>query len=171
MVTSSAFLVTLFFGGYHLPFVELTHPEAAGILAVLVKFAVFYSKVMLVLCFMMLVRWTLPRVRYDQVLKLCWSSLIPIAMAIVVATSVMVFLGWTATWQMFLMNLALGVVIMVIAPLMPKQDVNHRIPLAGSRFSPLPGEHVITGAAGLHTDDDPYAGLSKDPRGGLVTVQ
>lgn len=172
MVTSSAFLVTLFFGGYHLPFLELTHPEAAGIVAVLVKFAVFYGKVMAVLCFMMLVRWTLPRVRYDQVLKLCWSSLIPIALAIVVATSVMVYLGWTATWQMFLMNMVLGVVIMVVAPLMPKQDVNHRIPLAGSRFSPLPGEQVITGAsAGLHTDDDPYAGLSKDPRGGLVTAR
>lgn len=166
MITSSAFLVVLFFGGYHLPFVALTHPEATGILAVLVKIGVFYGKVMLVLCFMMLVRWTLPRVRYDQVLKLCWSALIPIALAIVVATSVMVYMGWTATWQMLLMNAILTVVIVAVAPLMPKQEVNKRLPLAGSRFSPLPGERVLTGAGaggGIHVTDDPFSSASSAP--------
>jgi NADH-quinone oxidoreductase subunit H len=163
MIASSAFLVTLFFGGYHLPFVELTHPEATGLLAVIAKFTVFFSKIMLVVSFMMVVRWTLPRVRYDQVLKACWGGLIPIGMTIVVATSFMVYQGWTATWQLLLMNVAVGGLVLVVAPLMPKSNVNDRVRLAGSRFSPLLGERVTTSAQpGLHAQSDPYAALATE---------
>ncbi|MEZ6211267.1 MAG: NADH-quinone oxidoreductase subunit H [Phycisphaerales bacterium] len=76
MMTSSAFCVLLFFGGYHLPFVSLTHPEAVGLLPAIVKFLVFFNKVILSVVFMMIIRWTIPRIRYDQVLKLGWQSLI-----------------------------------------------------------------------------------------------
>lgn len=157
MMTSSAFLVLLFFGGYHLPFVGATSPEAVGLGAAIVKFVVYFTKVVLVVCFMMLIRWTLPRIRYDQVLKLAWQSLIPLSIAIVVATSVMVFLGWTATWQMLLMNIAVAAGAMIVAPLMPKADVNKRIPLAGSRFMPLAGERVATAPTDeLALADDPH---------------
>lgn len=171
MITSSAFCVLLFFGGYHLPFVPLTSPEAVGVLPMLVKFAVFFGKVVLSVCFMMVIRWTIPRIRYDQVLKLAWQSLIPISMAIVVATSFMVYLGWTASWQMLLMNVALTVGILVVGPLMPKTDVNRRIPLAGSRFNPLPGERVVTAPTeALALDDDPRTGTRPGSRGSLVTA-
>lgn len=177
MITSSAFCVLLFFGGYHLPFVALTSPEATGLLAVLVKFAVFYTKVILSICFMMVIRWTVPRIRYDQVLKLAWQSLIPMTLAIVVATSLMVFLGWTASWQMLLMNLALGAGFLLVGPLMPRSEVNNRIPLAGSRFNPLPGESVLTfPTEPTALDDDPRASLPPDAprapgaRGSLVGI-
>lgn len=171
MITSSAFCVVLFFGGYHLPFVALTSPEAVGPLALVVKFAVFYGKVILSVCFMMVIRWTIPRIRYDQVLKLAWQSLIPISMAIVVATSFMVFMGWTMSWQLLIMNVVLTVGILVVGPLMPKTDVNRRIPLAGSRFNPLPGERVRTGPTdALALDDDPQTGSMPGSRGSLVTV-
>ncbi len=160
MLGSSAFLVVLFFGGYHLPFVALTHPAETGLLAALVKFVVLFTKVLLSVCFMMLVRWTLPRIRYDQVLKLAWSAMIPISIAIVVATSLMIFFGWTNTWQMFLMNVVLAAGVLAFGPLLPESHVNKRIPMAGSRFSPLPGTTVSTGAApGLHTTDDPHESL------------
>ncbi len=172
MITSSAFCVLLFFGGYHLPFVSLTFPEATGLLAVLVKFAVFYTKVILSVCFMMVIRWTVPRIRYDQVLKLAWQALIPMTLAIVVATSVMVFLGWTASWQMLLMNIALGAGFLLVGPLMPRADVNKRIPLAGSRFNPLPGERASTSPTEpTALDDDPRASLRQGApgtRGSLV---
>lgn len=164
MITSSAFCVLLFFGGYHLPFVSLTHPEATGVLAMLVKIGVFLGKVILSVCFMMLIRWTLPRIRYDQVLKLAWQGMIPASLALVVATSFMVYFGWTSTWQMLLMNVGLGAGILLVMPLLPKADVNKRVPLAGSRFNPLPGERVVTGASsGLHTADDPRAALLGSP--------
>ncbi len=156
MMTSSAFLVLLFFGGYHLPFIPALAPEATGLGAVLLKFVVYFTKVVLVACFMMVIRWTVPRIRYDQVLKLAWQSLIPLSIALVVATGAMVYMQWTATWQLLLMNIALGAGAMLVAPLMPKADVNRRIPLAGSRFNPLPGERASTAPTNeLALADDP----------------
>lgn len=162
MMTSSAFCVALFFGGYHLPGVWLTYPEATGLLAVAAKIAVFVTKVLLSVCFMMVIRWTIPRIRYDQVLKLCWQSLIPASLVLVVATSIMVYLGWTASWQLFVMNVGVGAAMMAVFPFMPKSDTNKRVPLAGSRFSALPGEVVVTGPiGGLAREDDPVRGLGE----------
>ncbi|MEM8836137.1 MAG: complex I subunit 1 family protein [Planctomycetota bacterium] len=144
MITSSAFLVILFFGGYHLPGVAWTTPEAAGLLPALLKISIFIGKIMLVVCFMMVIRWTLPRIRYDQVLKLAWQSLIPLSILLVVTTSVLVFYQWTAWWQYLLMNVIVGGIVLLTLPVLPKSDPNVRAPLAGSRFSPLPGEIVLT---------------------------
>ncbi|MBL8745491.1 MAG: NADH-quinone oxidoreductase subunit H [Phycisphaerae bacterium] len=161
MMTSSAFCVVLFFGGYHVPGLWLTYPEETGLLAVLVKVAVLVTKVLLSVCFMMVIRWTIPRIRYDQVLKLCWQSLIPASITLVVATSIMVYQGWTATWQLFVMNVLVGGAMIALFPLLPKADVNKRLPMAGSRFNPLPGEPVITGpVGGIARADDPIGGLA-----------
>ena len=169
MMASSAFFVLLFLGGYMIPGLEITHPETVGLLPAIVKFVVFFTKVVLSVCFMMLIRWTIPRIRYDQVLKLCWQSLIPVSMLVVVASSVMVYKGWTDLKHMLLMNAALVGVTMVVGPRLPKADVNKRIQLAGSRFSPLPGEHVVTGPSDpTALADAPHASLP--PGQGLVGV-
>lgn len=161
MMTSSAFCVVLFFGGYHVPGFWLTYPEETGLLAVVAKIAVFVTKVLLSVCFMMVIRWTIPRIRYDQVLKLCWQSLIPASIVLVVATSLMVYQGWTATWQMLAMNVVVGAAMLALFPLLPKSDVNKRVPMAGSRFCPLPGEQVATEPKpGLAREDDPVRGLA-----------
>lgn len=156
MITSSAFLILIFFGGYHLPFVPLTSPDATGILAALVKTAVFFTKVMGVVCFMMVIRWTLPRIRYDQVLRLCWQGLIPITLGIVVLTSIWMKLGWTAWPQTLAMNVLAAIVITAIAPLLLNSTANNRkVPLAGSRFSPLKGYEGATAPTDpIHLDDD-----------------
>jgi len=144
MMTSSAFCVLLFFGGYHLPFVSLTHPEAVGLLPAIVKFLVFFNKVILSVVFMMIIRWTIPRIRYDQVLKLGWQSLIPLGITLVVATAIMRHMGWTSPWQLIVMNVVVIALAMIVAPFLPKDDVNRKVPMAGSRFNPLPGETVET---------------------------
>ncbi|MEZ6165004.1 MAG: complex I subunit 1 family protein [Phycisphaerales bacterium] len=77
LVTACAFFVLLFMGGYHLPLIGITDPAATGLLAMLVKIAVFAFKVVLMVCFAMIVRWTLPRIRYDQVMMLGWQAMIP----------------------------------------------------------------------------------------------
>jgi NADH-quinone oxidoreductase subunit H len=145
MITSSAFLAVLFFGGYHLPFIPALSPEATGIGAAIAKFLVLFGKTMLSVVFMMVVRWTLPRIRWDQVMKLAWNDLIPIGIVLIVATSGFVMQGWTAWWQMLLMNVIVIGAGLAVAPLLPKTDLNRRVPLEGSRFAPLPGEQVITG--------------------------
>lgn len=150
LTTASAFFALLFLGGYHLPFVGWTSPEAVGLGPVLLKSGVLVGKAVIAVCFMIILRWTLPRIRWDQVMKLCWNSLIPIGILVVIATAVMVYLGWTGVVPMLLMNLALTVVILIAAPLLPRSDVNHRVRLAGSRFMPLVGENVVTGPRTQH---------------------
>jgi len=145
MITASAFWVALFFGGYHLPFIPWLQPEATGIGPALAKASVYFSKVILVVCFMMLIRWTLPRIRYDQVLSLAWNTLIPIGIAQVVLTSIWVFLGWTSWPALLGMNVLLTAgIVFLLAPATSSSTRNRRIPLAGSRFNPLPGERVVT---------------------------
>jgi len=151
-----AFFTLLFLGGWDpLPFGHLLPDEAAPGLAgfglVVLKFVIYYFKALLFSCFVMVVRWTLPRVRYDQIMMLGWQALIPMSLAVVVMTSVMTYLGDTTalgdlrSWPwMLAANAALLLVMVMVVPLLPRSTRNRRVPLYGSRFSPVPGEIVLT---------------------------
>lgn len=161
MVTSCAFFALLFLGGFHLPVVPGLGVEDTAIVAGLFKLAVFFGKVILLIAFMMVIRWTVPRLRYDQVMFLGWQSMIPLGMALLVMTSVMVFYERTAWYELLAANAALTVVAMVLMPLLPKQSVNRRVPMYGSRFNPMPGERVRTRApGGLASEDRPIEGIA-----------
>ena len=151
LVTSSSFLVLLFFGGYHLPGIGWLSPESTTFVAVLAKFLVFFTKVVLVVIGMMFVRWTIPRLRYDQVMIMAWQFAIPVALVQVVAVSVMIYLGRTSTLELGLLSVGLMLLVWLASPLLPKNPANKRLPLYGSRFSPAEGEVVRTQSA------DPFA--------------
>jgi NADH-quinone oxidoreductase subunit H len=87
VITVSFLTVILFFGGWDFPFLS---QEQTGLLSALAKIMVILFKVALVIIFMMWVRWTLPRFRYDQLMDLAWKSLIPLALVNLVATAVIV---------------------------------------------------------------------------------
>jgi len=146
MVTGSAFFVLLFLGGYDLPMVGALGAESTGIMAVILKFNVFLAKTMLMVCFAIALRWTIPRVRYDQVMMLGWGSMIPAGLLMIVVTSIMVHMGWTGLLPMLGANAFMLVVIMigrkVLASMFGRSVVNHKVPLYGSRFSPVEGSHV-----------------------------
>lgn len=147
MVTSSAFFALLFLGGYHLPLVVPGHlltPEATGLLAVAAKCGVYFVKVALLICFMMVIRWTLPRLRFDQVMQVAWQSVIPMSLVLVVATAVMVYFGQTGLVPMLAMNIVFTVAMLAFIPMLPKQPMNRKIRMAGSRFSALEGETVLS---------------------------
>jgi len=95
VITMSFLTVILFLGGWDFLFLR---QDQAGILSVLAKLVVILVKVTLVIFFMMWVRWTLPRFRYDQLMDLAWKSLIPLSLINLVATAVIVQMwrsGWT----------------------------------------------------------------------------
>ncbi len=99
MITSSAFMVCLFFGGYLVPGWDwLNTSESAG--AMVCRMAVMGMKVFLFICLYMLVRWTLPRLRFDQLMRLAWKSLVPITMGLVAVQAVVIYAGWPQWWTL-----------------------------------------------------------------------
>ena len=91
MVTASALMSTLFFGGWDIPF-TLWDNTAHSLVATLATFVWFWIKILFFVFVFMWVRWTLPRFRYDQLMDLAWKSLIPLALVNLVASAC--FLQW-----------------------------------------------------------------------------
>lgn len=87
MIVMSAFTVSLFLGGWNPGFAL---PE--GTLWTAVSVGVFSVKLLAVLFFYIWVRWTLPRFRYDQLMQLGWKGLVPLALANVVITGIIITL-------------------------------------------------------------------------------
>ena len=137
LFVGSAFFTVLFLGGWSLnPFFAYDLPVAAGFWIILLQFAVVLAKILALVILTMAVRWTLPRFRFDQLMRLAWEGMIPTALLLLLMTSLFVFLGWTE--YLFFGSLAALILILILYPALPKQtDPNHRVPLIGSRFSPL----------------------------------
>jgi NADH-quinone oxidoreductase subunit H len=85
VITVSYLTIILFFGGWDIPFV--TNQYQTGWIWALMKVLAMIIKVALMILFMMWIRWTLPRFRYDQLMDLAWKSLIPLALVNLVATA------------------------------------------------------------------------------------
>jgi NADH-quinone oxidoreductase subunit H len=75
MITTSFFMAIIFFGGWHFP--GLSHIDGIG--GMVLKFAILGFKVFLFLMLYMLVRWTIPRFKFDQLMGIAWQVLIPLA--------------------------------------------------------------------------------------------
>lgn len=107
MVTASALVTTLFFGGYTFPGMSAAASALApylGFLSVLgdptewtlalLQVAAFSAKVGFFMWLFVWVRWTLPRFRYDQLMNLGWKVFLPLSLANIALTAVMIYLGW-----------------------------------------------------------------------------
>ena len=94
MIVAASLIVTLFLGGWSLPgfgFTFLPNGEA-GLLYGLLNIATFLGKMILFLAFFIFIRWTLPRFRYDQLMRLGWKVFLPLALANVILTAAIVAL-------------------------------------------------------------------------------
>ena len=86
LVTISFLTSILFFGGWHFPWIAT--PESAYTGAWLVKLLVLLTKVLLSIFLIMLIRWTIPRFRFDQLMELTWKVFIPLSLANMVAVMI-----------------------------------------------------------------------------------
>ena len=95
----AALFVTLFLGGYNLPWMTDAGFVLPGGYAValghgwvvVIQLVTFLAKVFLVCSFQILVRWSLPRFRWDQLLRFAWKFLLPLAIANLVITAVVLW--------------------------------------------------------------------------------
>ncbi len=92
MFVSSAVMATLYFGGYNYPGMDFVNTLAGPTMGPLIGMGVLFLKIFAFIFFFMWVRWTIPRFRYDQLMNLGWKVLIPLAIANIVLTGVVVAL-------------------------------------------------------------------------------
>jgi NADH-quinone oxidoreductase subunit H len=92
MFISSAVMVTLYWGSYNYPGMDWVAAHAGPTIAPIIGVIVVFAKVFLFIFFFMWVRWTIPRFRYDQLMDLGWKILIPLAIANIVVTGIVITL-------------------------------------------------------------------------------
>jgi len=90
MFVSSAVMAALYWGGYNYPGMDWVATHAGTTWAPLIGTAVFFGKICSFIFFFMWVRWTIPRFRYDQLMNLGWKGLIPLAIANIIITGVVI---------------------------------------------------------------------------------
>lgn len=90
MFVSSAVMATLYFGGYNYPGMDWVATQVGPIAAPLIGTAVLFLKIFMFIFFFMWVRWTIPRFRYDQLMNLGWKGLIPLAIANIIITGIVI---------------------------------------------------------------------------------
>lgn len=100
VLTSSAIIITLFFGGYTLPFLfadgldvtigttQLFAYKMNHLAVTVIQILTFFGKTLFMSWVMIFFRWTLPRFRYDQLMKFGWTKLLPLAIANLAITAV-----------------------------------------------------------------------------------
>ena len=90
MFISSAVMVTLYFGGYDIPFVNEASWGLGSFWMTAISFGVVMAKISFFLFVFLWIRWTIPRFRYDQLMNLGWKKLIPLALVNMIITAAVI---------------------------------------------------------------------------------
>jgi len=123
MVTASALMATLFFGGWDIPFTHWDNGPPWTVWKSLATLGAFTLKTWFFLFLYIWVRWTLPRFRYDQLMALGWKVMLPLALGYLalLATAIWflhVRLGWVYDSRfalaLFAGNVALGILLFFV---------------------------------------------------------
>jgi NADH-quinone oxidoreductase subunit H len=119
MVTASALMVTLFFGGWDIPFTTWDDAPPWTWVKTVATLGMFGFKTFVFLFTYIWVRWTLPRFRYDQLMALGWKVLLPFALLYIALLAVAVWylharLGWAYDQRFALALFAINAVLLVV---------------------------------------------------------
>jgi NADH-quinone oxidoreductase subunit H len=118
MMTASALMATLFFGGWDIPLTTWDSTGDPSVLKTLLTLAVFGAKTFVFLFTYIWVRWTLPRFRYDQLMALGWKVLLPLSLVYITLVAVAIWfirvrLGWAYGTAMALVLGGLNLVLLI----------------------------------------------------------
>jgi NADH-quinone oxidoreductase subunit H len=94
MAIQAGLMATLYFGGWHVPWIsDATLLEYLGSqnLVALVQVSAFTAKVGVFMLLFVWIRWTIPRFRFDQLMRLSWANLIPLGLINIVVTAVVLY--------------------------------------------------------------------------------
>jgi NADH-quinone oxidoreductase subunit H len=123
VITTSFLTVILFFGGWQFPWIATATSAYAG--AWIVKLLVLLTKVGMVISFIMIIRWTIPRFRFDQLMGLAWKVLIPLSLTNMIAVMTVKQFGWNV-WWLTVASAALFVAAGMIAVYTTRSDISRR---------------------------------------------
>jgi NADH-quinone oxidoreductase subunit H len=123
IITISFLTTILFFGGWHFPLIATTEFAYAG--DWLAKFAVLLTKVLTSIFLIMLIRWTLPRFRFDQLMELSWKVFIPLSLANVVIVMMVLQFNWKL-WLLPVLSIGLFVLSGLAAAWAKRYEISHR---------------------------------------------
>ena len=144
MATASGLTATLFFGGWDIPFTQWDNVGPYSVLKTLATLIMFAIKTGFFLFVFMWVRWTVPRFRYDQLMSLGWSVMLPIALGYIVviaaATLGLDMLGVDRGPMFSLALLVMNIVLIVI--LLAWLDKGKLISPASARVGPTELERL-----------------------------
>ena len=111
---AAALASVIFLGGWDVPFLyrdgfEFSLPfVSAGFsvplvhwLVVAIQFVFFVFKIIVLIWFQLMIRWTLPRFRYDQLMSLCWKGLLPVSLLNILVVGAFILSGWLDGWVAF----------------------------------------------------------------------
>jgi NADH-quinone oxidoreductase subunit H len=99
MVTIGAIMTILFLGAWHIPFLssatllswfDFLGTTGSNLVLMFIHVGVFFAKVVFFIYLQMIIRWTLPRFRYDQIMKLGWKILLPLSLANILVTGLVI---------------------------------------------------------------------------------
>jgi NADH-quinone oxidoreductase subunit H len=114
VVSLAAIASVLFFGGWDVPYLyrdgfEFTAPFVAASysvplvhwLVIVIQVLFFLFKIVVLIWFQLMIRWSLPRFRYDQLMSLCWKGLLPVSLLNILVMGAFMLSGWMDRWIAF----------------------------------------------------------------------
>ncbi len=161
VVSSSTIMAALFFGGWHLPFVtangieiaigetlyytDFIRPEVLAVIGVLA----FIGKILLLCVLQVVIRWTLPRFRYDQLMRLGWRKLLPASLFNVMATATVILAIQSSSEQVkeAIEGFAQLTMVLIVAA-----GAAAFIGLVVFLFAPSPKRRLIVNSAARYAD-------------------
>jgi NADH-quinone oxidoreductase subunit H len=174
LATSSALLVALFFGGWSIPFVdrdglrviiggtEWLSVALPQIVVVSLGVGAFVGKWLFLCWIQLLIRWSLPRFRYDQLMTLGWQKLVPLSLVNIVVTATIVMtiesLGGATTDKALTLlgqltesvSVVIGLVGFVVLGLFLMKPVRYeKLVASSSASSPVASTGAVSGGTGV----------------------